>query len=96
MQLSTEQKIAELNKLNDVFIRQIDQYEAKCIQSCSSNSQIRDQFVAMLNEVNEFYFEKTNYLKGHTINDTHNTHKHTPRKHTLQTHTSTTLARNVN
>jgi len=71
VQLSSEQKIAEINQLNDVFIKQIDQYQAKCIQNCTTNNTIRSKFLIMINEMNKFYNEKTLYLKGHKITDTH-------------------------
>ncbi len=70
-QLSTENKINELNVLNGLFIKQIDEYEKSCIENISLNSEklLTLPLKEVVSEANKFLNEKRQYLDQFQINE---------------------------
>jgi len=69
VQLKTEQKILEINQMNESLIQQIDNYEEECILNFTSKKESKRAFDEIIVEINRFLDEKREYLKGFTIND---------------------------
>jgi len=73
IQLSTEKKIEQLNKLNEQFIGIVKHYETKCVQSVlfqnKNESVIRVQMNKLVEEANLFLIEKQAYLDELKINE---------------------------
>lgn len=70
VQLRTEQKILEVNQLNEMLIQQIDDYEEECVQNFTSKKESKRAFDEIIVEINKFLDEKREYLRGFQINDT--------------------------
>lgn len=69
-QLATEQTILDINKFNEIMIKQIDDYEKECISKFTQNNRsIRDKFQSIINETNKFDEEVVAYLKKFQIDD---------------------------
>jgi hypothetical protein len=70
LQLATEQSIMDLNKFNEIMIKQIDNYEKECISKFTQNNRlIRDKFDLIIKETNNFDEEVITYLKRFQIDD---------------------------
>lgn len=70
VQLATEQKVNEINQLNQVYIKQIDDYELDCIEKYSTRSGSKlEQMKEIIAETNLFLIEKQNYLEQFQISD---------------------------
>ena len=70
-QLATENKIKELNNLNNLFIKQIEEYELVCIEKYAINSEklTASTLNEVINEAKEFLNEKRSYLDQFQINE---------------------------
>jgi hypothetical protein len=69
VQLATEVNIQQINNFNEDLIKDIDQFERDCIQFNKSNENTRDEFIQILNELENFHSEWSQYLKRLQIND---------------------------
>lgn len=70
IQLSTEEKIEQINKLSDELILFIKDYEGKCTQSfLTRNESIKKSINKLINDSNIFLKEKQAYLQQFKIND---------------------------
>lgn len=70
IQLSTENKIEQINKLSDELIAFIREYERKCVESYLNNKKlIKVEIDKILNEANIFINEKQAYLQQYKIDD---------------------------
>lgn len=67
VQLSTENKMQELNKINECLLAEIDEFEMKCNQSYSAKDD-KEKIDRILNEANTFLNEKKEYLKQIQLN----------------------------
>jgi hypothetical protein len=69
VQLKTEQKILEINQLNEALIQQIDEYEEECVFNFTSKRESKRAFDGIIIEINKFLNEKRDYLKGFQVTD---------------------------
>jgi len=70
IQLSTENKIEQINKLNNELIGVIKKYEKKCIQSfLNRNDSIKIAMNKIISETDIFLKEKQAYLQQYKIDD---------------------------
>ena len=70
IQLSTENKIEQINKLNNELIEVIKKYEKKCIQSfLNRNDSIKIVMNKIISETDIFLKEKQAYLQQYKIDD---------------------------
>ena len=71
IQLSTENKIEQINKLSDELIAFVREYERTCIESYSSKNKsiINEDINKIINEANTFINEKQAYLQQLKTND---------------------------
>lgn len=69
VQLSTEQKIIELNNLNEILVKKIDNYEKECTLRYSNCNLYKSPLNELINESNLFLNEKRNYLQQCEINE---------------------------
>ena len=69
VQLSTEQKIIDLNNLNEVLVKRIDNYEKECTLRYSNCNLYKSPLNELINESNLFLNEKRNYLQQYEINE---------------------------
>ena len=71
IQLSTENKIEQINKLNDELIQKVTDYETKCIESLlkKNESVITEQMTKLIDESNLLLKEAEVYLEQLKIND---------------------------
>ena len=64
IQLSTENKIEQINKLSDELIAFVREYEKNCIKSYSNkNKSVKEYLNQTINEANTFLNEKQAYLQ---------------------------------
>jgi len=69
LQLATEQAIGQINDLNDLFIKEINQYETETIKSYQSNKVNKEEINNTINQLDAFHSKWTEYLKQLQIND---------------------------
>jgi hypothetical protein len=70
VQLSTENKIEQINKINEVLIKFFKNYEIKCSQSSSKNSDfIKEITNKLFNNIECFLKDKKRYLKQYKTDD---------------------------
>jgi hypothetical protein len=71
IQLSTENKIEQINKLNDELIQKVTDYETKCIESLLKKNEpvIKEQMTKLIDESNLLLNEADVYLEQLKIND---------------------------
>ena len=70
IQLSTENKIEQINKLNDELIAFVKDYERMCIESYSNKSMlIKEGLNKIIQEANTFLNEKQAYLQNLKTDD---------------------------
>jgi hypothetical protein len=70
VQLSTEKRIEEINKINQFLIEQIDLYETEWIQNYSNKKrELQVNINETCDEAKRFLNEKKNYLKDYQIKD---------------------------
>jgi hypothetical protein len=70
IQLSTENKIEQINKLSDELIAFVKEYERMCIESYSNKSMlIKEDIKNTIQEANTFLNEKQAYLQKYKIDD---------------------------
>jgi hypothetical protein len=71
IQLSTENKIEQINKLNDELIAFVKEYERMCFESYSNknNATIKEDINKIIQEANIFLNEKQSYLQQYKIDD---------------------------
>lgn len=58
IQLATEERIQELNKLNEGFIEEVNRYEKECIETCTTNL----DFEKLVEETYEFIDDKESFM----------------------------------
>jgi hypothetical protein len=70
VQLSTENKMQELNKINEGLMSKIDEFEMKCKQCYSAiDDSFKEKINRLIKEAKYFLNEKQEYLKQIQIND---------------------------
>jgi hypothetical protein len=70
IQLSTENKVEKINKLNDELIAFVKEYEKKCIESYLNRIiSIKEDINEVIQEANIFLKEKQAYLQRYRIDD---------------------------
>lgn len=71
IQLSTENKLEQINKLNDVLIAFVKDYERSCIEYYlnKNKSSIKEDINKIIQEANTFLNEKQTYLQQYQIDD---------------------------
>lgn len=69
VQLSTEEKIQEINNHNDLFIKQIDSYESERINEYTTNEEFKQELNEVIIETNTFLDEKSQYLAQSQITE---------------------------
>jgi hypothetical protein len=71
IQISTENKIEQINKLSDELIEFVKEYERTCIESYSNKnkSKIEEDINTIIQEANTFISEKKAYLQQLITND---------------------------
>jgi len=70
IQLSTENKIEQMNKLSDELIKFVREYEKKCVESyLKKKNSLKEELNKIISEANIFINEKQAYLHKLKIND---------------------------
>jgi len=70
IQLSTENKIEQMNKLSDELIAFVREYERKCVESyLKKKNSLKEELNKIISEANIFINEKQAYLHKLKIND---------------------------